>query len=86
MLIDIDQQLVFRRRSLTPDVALIEGNQIERFLRQSIVTECQRLGVSKVTVHLLDPAAFPANVPRCAQVPRAILEFNRDPIAGFELV
>ena len=41
MLIDVDQHLVLGRRPFTPDVALIEGNQIKSFLWQSIAAECQ---------------------------------------------
>ena len=85
MFVDIDKNFVLRAYGLSPNIGLIEGNQIESPLGQSVATESERLGIEEIAINAFNPAGLAANVPRCANMARAIFEFYCNPVSCFEL-
>jgi len=85
MFVDIDKNFVLRTYGLWPNIGLIEGNQIESPLGQAVATESERLGIKEITVDTFNPAGLAADVPRCANVARAIFEFYCDSVSCFKL-
>ena len=85
MFVDIDKNFVLRTYRLWPNIGLIEGNQIEGPLRQSVATESERLGIEEIAINSFNPAGLAANVPRCANMAGAIFEFYRDSISLLKL-
>ena len=85
MFVDIDKNFVLGAHGLSPNIGLIEGNQIESPLGQSVATESERLGIEEIAINSFNPAGLAANVPRCANMARAIFEFYSNPVSCFEL-
>ena len=85
MFVDIDKNFVLRTYGLWPNIGLIEGNQIESPLGQSVATESERLGIEEIAVDTFNPAGLAADVPGCTNVTRAIFEFYSNPVSCFEL-
>ena len=85
MFVDIDKNFVLGTYGLSPNIGLIEGNQIESPLGQSVATESERLGVEEIAVNAFNPTGLAANVPRCANMAGAIFEFYCNRVSCFEL-
>jgi hypothetical protein len=81
VLVNIDENFVLGARGFSPNIVLIEGNQIESPLRQSVAAESERLRIQEIAVNAFNPAGLAANVPRCANVTRAIFEFYLDSVS-----
>lgn len=80
MLVDIDEQLVCPG-ALSPDIAVMKGHEVERFFRQAVTSERQRLGVEKFAVHTFDPTGFAANIPGRSEVARPVFKSYFDPVS-----
>ena len=85
MFVDIDKNLVLGTYGLWPNIGLIEGNQIESPLGQSVATESERLGIEEIAVNMFNPTGLAADVPRRTNVTRAIFEFYCDSVSCSKL-
>ena len=85
MFVNIDKNFVLGGHGMSPNIGLIEGNQIESPLGQSVATESERLGIGEITMDSFNPAGLTADVPRCANVARAIFELYRDSVSYLKL-
>lgn len=68
MFVDIDENLVLWSPILIPYLFLMEGDEIKCSLRQTVAAVRERLRIQKISIHPLDPAGLPADIPRCAYV------------------
>jgi hypothetical protein len=78
MFVDIDKKFVLRTYGLWPNIGLIEDNQVESPLGQSVATESERLRIEEIAVNTFNPTGLAADVPRRTNVTRAIFEFYCD--------
>ena len=85
MFVNIDKNFVLGGHGMSPNIGLIEGNQIKSPLGQSVATESERFGIEEITMDSFNPAGLTADVPRCANVARAILEFYCNSVSCFKL-
>ena len=84
MIVKIDQNFVFGACGFAEYFGVIEGDQIECFFRQTILTEGEQLGIEKFAVNSFNPAALAADIPGRAQMAGAVFEFDGHPITGFK--
>jgi len=80
MFVDIDQNFILGANGLSEDIGLVERHEIECSPWQAVTTEGERLGIEKIAVDAFNPAGLAADVPRCANVTRAISEFYCDSV------
>ena len=84
MFVDIDKNFILGAHGLSPDIGLVKRHEIECSLWQPVATVSERLGIEEIAVDAFDPAGLATNVPRCANVTRAIFEFYCDAVSWFK--
>src|SRR5574341_111810 len=84
MVVNIDENFVFRTRCFPEYLALLEAHQIESFLRQTVATESERLGIQKIAVDPFNPTALSTNIPGCTNMTGTVFELYLDAVAGLE--